>query len=191
MAAKKPWFEIRRSAIQGKGAFAVRDIPDCTKLIEYVGERITADEASARYDDSRAKRHHTFLFELDEQSCIDAKRVGNDARYINHSCDPNCEAVIEGKRIFIYSIADMPKGTELVYDYSYMIDGPLDAETRALYACKCGSPKCRGTIAVSRPKKKRAAAKKKSGTKASSKKTSVKTASPKKRTTAKKTKRAR
>jgi SET domain-containing protein len=154
MAPRKPWFELRKSTIQGKGAFALRDIPEGQKLIEYTGERITADEASRRYDDSRVKRHHTFLFELGDQRCIDAKRVGSDARFINHSCEPNCEALQEGYRIFIYAKDAIPEGTELTYDYQYVIDGPLDAETRALYACRCGAPRCRGTIAVARPRRK-------------------------------------
>jgi SET domain-containing protein len=133
MPTRRPWFELRRSAIQGTGAFALRPIPEGKRLIEYTGERITADEASLRYDDERVKRHHTFLFELDDARCIDARDGGSDARFINHSCAPNCEALIDGDRIFIHS---------------------LNAATRKLYACKCGAKKCRGTIAVSRPKKK-------------------------------------
>jgi SET domain-containing protein len=164
MPARRPWFELRRSTIQGTGAFAVRRIPEGKRLIEYTGERISADEASARYDDRRAKRHHTFLFELDEAWCIDARDFGSDARFINHSCEPNCEALIDGDRIFIHSRREIPEGAELTYDYRYVIDGPLDAATRKLYACKCGAKKCRGTIAVARPKKKakKRAAKKRS-----------------------------
>lgn len=153
MPTKKPWFELRRSRIQGTGAFALRDIPKDRRIIEYTGERITAEEASARYDDARAKRHHTFLFELDDEHCIDARDRGSDARFINHSCEPNCEAIQEGDRIFIFSRSEIPEGTELTYDYRYVIDGPLDASTRNLYACKCGAPKCRGTIAVARRRK--------------------------------------
>jgi SET domain-containing protein len=153
MPPRRPWFELRRSAIQGTGAFALRPIPSDRRLIEYTGERISADEASARYDDAREKRHHTFLFELDERWCIDARDGGSDARFINHSCEPNCEALIEGDRIFIYSRVEIPEGDELTYDYRYVIDGPLDAATRQLYACRCGATKCRGTIAVSRKKR--------------------------------------
>src|ERR1700722_4196764 len=110
MPSKRPWFELRRSRIQGTGAFALRDIPSAKKLIEYTGERISSEEASERYDDARAKRHHTFLFELDDDRCIDAQKVGSDARYINHSCEPNCEALLEDDRIFIYSLAHIPAG---------------------------------------------------------------------------------
>ena len=153
MGRTRPWFELRRSSIQGTGAFAVRDIPKDRRLIEYTGERITSQEASARYDDTRERRHHTFLFELGEDACIDARDTGSDARFINHSCEPNCEAIQEGDRIFIYAREDIPLGTELTYDYQYVIDGPLDAATKKLYACKCGAPGCRGTIAVARPPK--------------------------------------
>ena len=155
MPAKSPWFELRRSPIQGRGAFALRDIPSGQRIIEYTGERITSDEASRRYDDSRAKRHHTFLFELDDDTCIDARHDGNDARYINHSCAPNCEALNEAGRIHIYALVDIRAGAELSYDYRYILDGPLDASTRELYACRCGAAKCRGTIAVAKPKPRR------------------------------------
>jgi hypothetical protein len=148
MAGKRPWFELRRSSIQGKGAFALRDIPAGRKLIEYTGERITDDEASRRYDDSRVRRHHTFLFELGDGTCIDACSMGSDARFINHSCAPNCEALQDGNRVFIHSLKAIAEGDELVYDYRYVVDGPLDAETKKLYACRCGAKECRGTIAV-------------------------------------------
>jgi len=167
MPARRPWFELRRSAIQGTGAFALRPIPDGQRIIEYTGERITADEASARYDDDRVKRHHTFLFELDEDRCIDARDGGSDARYINHSCEPNCEALIEGDRIFIFAQQAIAEGEELTYDYRYIIDGPLDAATRKLYACRCGAAKCRGTIAVARKKRTKKSASKKSSKKPS------------------------
>jgi SET domain-containing protein len=153
MPPKKPWFELRRSKIQGTGAFALRDIPAGRRLIEYTGERITEAEAARRYDDEETKRHHTFLFDLDDGFCIDAKHEGSDARFINHSCAPNCEAIQEESRIFIHSLTAIAKGDELLYDYNYVMDGPLDAATRKLYACKCGAPECRGTIAVAREKK--------------------------------------
>ncbi len=154
MLPERPWFVLRRSPVQGRGAFAARDIPAGQRLIEYTGERISSDEASRRYDDSRATRHHTFLFELDEETCIDARHEGNDARFINHSCEPNCEALNEEGRIFIYSLVDIPAGVELSYDYQYVIEGALDPATRKLYACRCGARRCRGTIAVAKLKPK-------------------------------------
>src|SRR5690606_23722497 len=138
-------FEVRRSKIHGKGVFATRRIPKGTRLIEYKGERITWEEADRRYDDS-IQPHHTFLFAVDDKTVIDGGRYGNDARWINHSCDPNCEAVEEDGRIFIETIRDIEPGEELTYDYSYILDEPHTAAVKARYPCYCGSPKCRGTI---------------------------------------------
>src|SRR5690242_18595937 len=95
------YFELRRSSIQGRGAFATRAIRKGTRIIEYTGERISPQEADRRYDDGGMGRHHTFLFSIDSKTCIDAAVDGNDARFINHSCAPNCEAIDEKKRIFI------------------------------------------------------------------------------------------
>ncbi len=181
MPKTAPLYEIRKSTIQGKGAFALRAIPAGKRITEYLGEIITAEESERRYDDAAMKRHHTFLFEIEGGMCIDAgPRGSGDAKYINHSCDPNCEAVMEGSRIFIDAKKDIEKGTELVYDYKYNVQGPIDDETRAMYACHCGSRRCRGTIlAPRRPAKKvakKAAKKKSAGTstgKTSSSKTSV------------------
>ncbi len=142
----RKWFEVRSSGIQGLGTFAVRPIPKGTRIVEYTGERITHEEADARYDDAAAERHHTFLFSVDEQTVVDASRDGNDARYINHSCDPNCESVIEGGRVFIDAICDIPAGVELFFDYAYERDGNEDAEAERLYACRCGAKTCRKTI---------------------------------------------
>lgn len=97
------------------------------------------------------KRHHTFLFTLDDDTVIDGDRQGNDARYINHSCDPNCEAVTVGKKIFIYARRNIQPGSELAYDYKY--EWSNDKNDIKLYKCRCGSPKCRGTIM--KPKRKR------------------------------------
>ena len=154
-AAAKPnkYFELRRSKIQGRGAFAIRPIKKGTRIIEYTGERITHDEADRRYDDGGMGRHHTFLFSIDRNTVIDAAVGGNEARFINHSCAPNCEAIDERKRIFIEAIRDIATGEELSYDYAYERDGTEDEESERLYMCKCGAPNCRGTILA--PKKKR------------------------------------
>ena len=146
-----PWFEIRRSAIQGRGAFATRRIPRGTRIIEYTGERVSQEEANRRYDDDSMSRHHTFLFTLDEHTVIDGKRKGNDSRYINHSCDPNCEAIIEDDRIFVHAKKNIQPGTELTFDYKYERTEAHTDEDEQFYACRCGSPKCRGTILA--PKK--------------------------------------
>ncbi len=142
-----PWFRLRRSRIQGTGAFAITDIPKGTRLIEYVGEHITNAEADRRYpDDDRSRRHHTFLFTLNQRTVIDAAHGGNAARFINHSCDPNCDAVIERGHIWIYAIKPIPKGAELAYDYQFEHVPEYTEEDLAFYACRCGSANCRGTI---------------------------------------------
>ena len=139
------WFELRRSAIQGVGAFAITDIPKGTRIIEYEGERITNAEADRRDVAASEARHHTFLFILNKRTVIDAAFDGNEARFINHSCDPNCDAVIEPGHIWIDALKRIPAGTELAYDYEYDDEDYTIAELR-LYGCRCGSPKCRGTI---------------------------------------------
>jgi len=147
------YFVLRHSRIQGKGAFATRPIKRGTRIIEYTGERISPEEADRRYDDGGMGRHHTFLFSVDSKVCIDAAVNGNDARFINHSCAPNCEAVDERKRIYIEAIRDIAPGEELTYDYQYERDGTEDEKWEKIYLCKCGAPTCRGTILA--PKKTR------------------------------------
>ena len=150
---QNPWFELRRSRIQGRGAFATRRIRKGTRIIEYTGEIITDEEADRRYDDEKMDRHHTFLFAVDVNHVIDGARRGNYSRFINHSCDPNCEAVIEDNRVYIDALRTIEPGEELLYDYQYERDGvPKDSWER-LYACECGAPNCRGTIL--KPAKKR------------------------------------
>ena len=139
-----PLYEIRRSPIQGRGVFARRRIRRGQRIIEYAGERISNKEADRRYDDATMRRHHTFLFTLDKKTVIDGNSGGNDARLINHSCDPNCEAVIEDGRIWIYAKKNIERGVELAYDYKY--ERTSDPEDEKFYVCSCGSPKCRGSI---------------------------------------------
>jgi hypothetical protein len=161
------YFEIRRSSIQGRGAFATRRIRKGTRLIEYVGERITPEAADQRYQDDINVRHHTFLFSVDRKTVIDAAVDGNDARFINHSCDPNCEAVDDRRRIFIEAIRTIQPGEELTYDYQYERDEDYDAEWESHYVCQCGTAKCRGTIlAPKKQKRPRKAATKRGATKA-------------------------
>ncbi len=157
-------FELRQSSIQGTGAFATRRIRKGSRIIEYAGERITQDEADERYDDEAMSRHHTFLFTLDDDTVIDAAVDGNEARFINHSCDPNCQALIEGKKIFIYALKDIEPGEELVYDYAYERAEGMDEESEQIYVCRCGAKNCRGTILA--PPKPPARARKKAAKKA-------------------------
>ena len=158
-------FAIRSSAIAGKGAFATRPVRKGERLIEYVGERLTHAESDARYDDHAADAHHTFLFAVNRRTVIDATHGGNESRFINHSCDPNCESIIEGSRVFIDAIRAIRTGEELTYDYAFERDGTETVEEETtLYGCRCGARNCRGTILapISKAERKRreAAAKK-------------------------------
>jgi SET domain-containing protein len=139
-------FEIRKSRIQGVGAFAVQEIQAGIRLIEYTGERLTPKQADERYPDEAGERHHTYLFAIDDDVVIDAAVDGNEARFINHSCDPNCDAVIEDGRIWIETIRDIMPGEELAYDYAYVLDERHSPSAKRRYPCSCGSNKCRGTI---------------------------------------------
>ena len=150
--------KVKKSKIQGRGIFAQRAIKKGERIIEYLGERITHDEANERYDDEKKARHHTFLFTVDDRTVIDATPWGNEAKYINHSCEPNCEAIVAKRRIFIHAIRDIEAGEELLYDYWYTTDDSYtDEDLRRIYPCKCGAPSCRGTIAAPRRRKKKKA----------------------------------
>ena len=139
-------FEIRSSPIQGRGAFAIRPIPSGTRLIEYTGERITPAESEVRYPDKPGERHHTFLFAIDDGVVVDAAVDGNEARFINHSCDPNCDAIVENERIWITTVRDVAVGEELAYDYKYVLEERHTPGRKRRFPCHCGSKNCRGTI---------------------------------------------
>jgi len=144
------YMELRRSPIHGLGGFARTDIPKGRRIIEYAGERINNKEADRRYDDEAMARHHTFLFILNSRTCVDAAFEGNEARFLNHSCDPNCEAVITRGHIWIEALKPIAAGTELVYDYQYEDDPKYTDEDLRFYACRCGASNCRGTIVKTR-----------------------------------------
>jgi uncharacterized protein len=148
-------FAIRSSRIQGKGAFATRRIPKGSRIIEYLGECIDEDEADIRYPDDDMGRHHTFLFSIgDGDRVLDAGPIDWPAKYINHSCDPNCEAIEEDDgRVFISALKTISVGTELTYDYAYERTDEHTLEDEQLYVCRCGSAKCRGTIMAAPTKK--------------------------------------
>jgi len=147
-----PPFSVRASGIHGRGVFATRRIRKGTRLIEYTGERVTPEAADTRYDDDAHDHPHTYLFTVDAHTVIDASVGGNDARFINHSCNPNCEAVDDDGRIFIETLRDIRPGEELTYDYRLERDGHWRKDFAVRYACRCGAPNCRGVLLV-RPKK--------------------------------------
>ncbi len=166
-AESNPLYVVKRSKIHGRGVYAARRIRSGTRIIEYVGDRISHEEADSRYEMKADDDGHTFLFVVDDDLCIDAGVGGNPARFINHKCDANCETIIEGRRVFIEAIRTIQPGEELGYDYQLTWESTDDPDELALYNCRCGAANCRGTmldresIDAKKKKEKRAAAKKK------------------------------
>jgi SET domain-containing protein len=146
MASRTRPFEIRKSPMQGLGAFATRAIPAGVRLVEYGGERLTPAQAEARYPDGEDARHHTFLFAIDDDVVVDAAVDDYVAKWINHSCEPNCDAVIDDGRIWIETIRPIKPGEELAYDYAYVLPERHTPAAKRRFPCNCGSKRCRGTI---------------------------------------------
>lgn len=152
--SERPYI-VRNSAIHGRGVFAARKIKKGTQVIEYRGQRISWDEALKRPETDADNPFHTFFFSLDDGRVIDAGVRGNVARWINHSCAPNCETMEEDDgRVYIYAKRKITEGEELTYDYKLSIDGKLTRRERAYFDCRCGRKKCRGTM-LDKKKKKR------------------------------------
>jgi SET domain-containing protein len=159
-------FEVRHSKVHGYGVFALRRIRKGTVVMEYIGDRISHAEADTRYENKAADDNHTFLFTVDARTVIDGGVGGNDARYINHGCDPNCESSTANRRVFIEAIRTIQEGEELAYDYQIQRDRDDPPNVDEIFACRCGAAACRGSMLearkVKRPrlKKKRAATRK-------------------------------
>jgi SET domain-containing protein len=141
---------VRRSGVHGRGVFAMRDIPEGDRLLEYKGEVIDWPEALRRHPHDPSQPNHTFYFHLDDGRVIDGNVNGNASRWINHACEPNCEADEVDGRIFIRALRDLRAGEELFFDYRLVIDERLTARLKREYACHCGSPRCRGTMLASK-----------------------------------------
>ncbi len=142
----RPMIRVRNSRIHGKGVFATRRIRKGTRIIEYVGERLSHAEADRRYADHDPNDNHTFLFVVDRKTVIDAGVGGNASRFINHSCDGNCESVIEKGRVFIEAVRTIQPGEELGYDYEIGREPDDPPNVDEIFACRCGAPNCRGTM---------------------------------------------
>jgi uncharacterized protein len=129
--------------VHGRGVFAIRPIRKGKRIIEYTGRRIPWASVPEDLEDQR-----TYYFGLDNgEEVIDPAIGGNEARWINHSCNPNCEAIEDSRgRVFIYALRNIRPGEELSYDYQLVVDGPHTREIEAESKCECGSPNCRGTM---------------------------------------------
>lgn len=142
--------QVRRSGIHGKGVFALRPIAKGEQIIEYRGKVITWKQAQRQAPHNPDEPNHTFLFHLDDDHVIDGTQDGNAARWINHGCEPNCEAEDVGGRIFIKALRRIRAGEELSFDYSLMIEERYTAKLKKAYECRCGAASCRGTMLAPR-----------------------------------------
>ncbi len=140
-----PWHVVRNSSIHGQGVFAAREIPSGTRIIEYVGERITKAEARRR-EQLRLERQRAggdgsvYIFDLNRRFDLDGSVAGNEARWINHSCKPNCRSETNRGRIWIVAQRDIVAGEELSFDYGYPF------KEWPLHTCRCGAKRCPGFI---------------------------------------------
>jgi uncharacterized protein len=155
LATKKstrPMYAVRRSPIHGNGVFATRKIAPGECIVEYLGERIAWEEATRRAEEAGGPLNHTFFFSLADGRVIDGGSHGNDARFINHACEGNCEALEDDSgRVFIYALVEIEKGEELTYNYALIYEERHTAAVKKAFACHCGSPNCTGTMLA--PKK--------------------------------------
>jgi uncharacterized protein len=131
----------RRSPVHGKGLFALRAISAGDRVLEYKGEVTTWRRAAARLRRG-GSMGHTFIFGLSSGRVIDGSRGGNSARWLNHACDANCEAIERNDRIFIHALTDIAAGAELFIEYGLSVDEPLTPEVLAQYRCHCGALSC-------------------------------------------------
>lgn len=138
--------KVRSSGVHGRGVYTTARIRKGARIIEYTGRHLPWKEAEDKPPRDPANPYHTFLFSLDNGDVIDASDGGNESRWINHSCDPNCETIEESDRIFVHALRGLDPGEELFYDYKMV---PSERRTRKLereYACLCRTDKCRGTL---------------------------------------------
>jgi SET domain-containing protein len=124
---------FRSSTIHGLGGFAKSNLSKDTRIIEYLGQRIDKQESLRRCEANNA-----YIFSLNEQQDIDGDVTWNPARFLNHSCSPNCEAQIEEDRIWLIALCDIGAGEELTFNYGFDLENYRD------YPCRCGSPVCVG-----------------------------------------------
>lgn len=144
----RPWV-VRRSPRHGRGVYARSVIKAGTRIIEYTGELISEAEGERRYPTVEGRDEepeHTYLLTLDEHRVIDANIGGNEARFINHSCEPNCEPIAYGEHMWIVAIRDIKPGEELAYDYAIELDERHTPARKKRFPCFCEARSCRGSI---------------------------------------------
>ncbi|CAN5182385.1 SET domain-containing protein-lysine N-methyltransferase [soil metagenome] len=141
---------VRRSPIHGQGVYALVDIAQGERIIEYAGELISWAEALERHPHDLQNPNHTFYFGVDEQHVLDGNVDGNSARCFNHACMPNCSAeqrTVNGReRIYLHATRAIARGEELSFDYGLTFDARLTRALKDAYRCLCGTPVCRGTM---------------------------------------------
>lgn len=153
--ARKPKIIVRTSRIHGRGVYAGRRLKKGERIIEYKGEVISWREADRRPPSDPDDPNHTFFFALDDgKRVIDANVNGNAARWINHSCAPNCETEEDDGHVWIEALRDIRAGEELSYDYGLIIDERITPTLKKQYQCRCGASDCRGTMLALRRRKK-------------------------------------
>ena len=144
--AQKLWYK-KKSPLHGSGLFAKNDIKKGAKVIQYIGDKVTKKEGDKRADKQirKAKKDKNngmvYVFELNKRYDIDGDVDYNFAKYINHSCNPNCEVYGTGLKVWVYAIKDIKKGEELTYDYGFSFD-----EDYKDFPCRCRSKNCVGYI---------------------------------------------
>ena len=140
------WHVVRRSSIHSQGVFALRDIPPGTRILEYTGEKIGKRESERRANERLARAKVTgeaavYIFNLNKRQDLDGSMKSNIARLLNHSCDPNCEAIQSRGRIWMTALRNIKKGEELTFNYGF------DLENWSEHPCRCGTDRCIGFIA--------------------------------------------
>lgn len=151
-AVDRDFVAVRRSRIQGTGVFAKRKIPKGTRIIEYLGERVPVVRFLVQ--SSGSEPASVYAFRVNDSFIIDGAVNGNESRFINHSCEPNCEAYVFDDRPYIYAIRDITRGEELTFDYQLhsTIRSRVSKRDKEQYRCLCGSENCRGSMIVAKPK---------------------------------------
>lgn len=151
-----PPYAVKKSAIHGNGVFTRRRIAAGDRIIEYKGERISWPEAVRRAETRSGPANHTFFFTLADGRVIDGGADGNEARFINHSCEPNCEAMEHPDgSVHIYALMDIERGEELSYNYALIYEAPHTAAVKRAFACRCGAPGCSGIMLAPKPRRRR------------------------------------